>query len=214
MDAVAYDRIAREIFAPVYPVVAEQIRTRTGIVQGVCLDIGTGGGYLGIALAGITDLEFYLMDKSPEMLEIAYTNVVVSGLQSRVRTMQGDVHHIPRDDGSVDLVISRGSLFFWEDKARAFAEIYRVLSPGGKAYVGGGMGTGELFDRISVEMDKRRHEFSLDPQGERFADHREAYHLALKQSGVASYKMTRNEEGLWIQIRKTVQEFKLPVWQP
>jgi SAM-dependent methyltransferase len=203
MDALAYDRIAREIFAPVYPVVAEQIRTRTGIVQGVCLDIGTGGGYLGIALAGLTDLDFYLMDKSPEMLEIAYMNTVVSGLQSRVRTVLGDVHQIPRDDGSIDLVISRGSLFFWEDKVKAFKEIYRVLTPGGKAYIGGGMGTGELFDKIKVEMDKRRHGFSLDPQGERFADHREAYRLALKQAGVASHKMTRNEEGLWIQIHKT-----------
>ena len=181
MDVLAYDRIAREIFAPVYPVIAQQIRTQTGITQGVCLDIGTGGGYLGIALAAITDLDFYLMDKSDEVLEIAWMNVAVSGLQNRVRTLCGDVHHIPRDNGSVDLVISRGSLFFWEDKAKAFAEIYRVLAPGGGAYIGGGMGTKELFDKIKVEMDKRRHEFSLDPQGERFADHREAYHLALAE---------------------------------
>jgi len=80
MDAVAYDRIAREVVAPVYPVIAGQIRTRTGITQGVCLDIGTEGGYLGIALAGITDLKFYLMDASSEMLDIAWMNVAVSGL--------------------------------------------------------------------------------------------------------------------------------------
>jgi ubiquinone/menaquinone biosynthesis C-methylase UbiE len=202
MDALAYDRIAREIFAPVYPVVAEQIRTRTGILQGVCLDIGTGGGYLGIALAGLTDLDFFLMDKSPEMLEIAYTNVVVSGLQSRVRTVWGDVHQIPRKDCSVDLVISRGSLFFWENKTKAFVEIYRVLAPGGIAYIGGGMGTGELFEKIKLEMDKRSHELPLDPKGERFADHREAYRQALKQAGIMTYRMTRNEEGLWIQIHK------------
>lgn len=202
MDAVAYDRIAREVFAPVYPVIAEQIRARTGIIQGVCLDIGTGGGYLGIALAGITDLEFYLMDKSPEMLEIAYTNVVVSGFQERARTIQGDVHRIPRDDASVNLVISRGSLFFWEDKARAFAEIYRVLTPGGKAYIGGGMGTAELFEKIKEQMGRRRHEFSLDPQGERFADHREAYRLALAEAGIENYSMNRNGGGSWIQIWK------------
>jgi ubiquinone/menaquinone biosynthesis C-methylase UbiE len=202
MDALTYDRIARDVFAPVYPVIAEQIRNRTGVTKGVCLDIGTGGGYLGIALAGITDLEFYLMDKSFEMLEIAYTNVVVSGLQKRVRTIQGDVHRIPQGDGSVNLVISRGSLFFWEDKARAFAEIYRVLAPGGSAYIGGGMGTGELFDKIKVEMDRRRHEFSPDPQGERFADHREAYRQALADAGIENYSMTRNGEGSWIQIRK------------
>lgn len=202
MDALAYDRIAREVFAPVYPVIAQQIMRRTGITEGVCLDIGTGGGYLGIALAGLTNLEFHLMDKSPEMLEIAYTNVVDSGLRKRVRTTQGDVHHIPRDDGSVDLVISRGSLFFWEDKAKAFAEIYRVLAPGGQAYVGGGMGTGELFDKIKEQMDQRRHECSLDEKGDRFADHRVIYRQALDQAGITNYSMTRNEEGLWIRIHK------------
>lgn len=202
MNVTGYDRIAREVFAPVYPVIAEQIRTQTGITQGICLDIGTGGGYLGIALAAITDLEFYLMDKSPEMQEIAWMNVAVSGLQNRVHTLCGDVHDIPRENGSIDLVISRGSLFFWEDKARAFAEIYRVLAPGGAAYIGGGMGTKELFDKIKVEMDKRRHDFSLDPQGERFADHREVYRLALAQAGIEYYTMSRNGGGSWIQIWK------------
>jgi len=202
MNVTGYDRIAREVFAPVYPVIAEQIRTQTGITQGICLDIGTGGGYLGIALAAITDLEFYLMDKSPEMQEIAWMNVAVSGLQNRVHTLCGDVHDIPRENGSIDLVISRGSLFFWEDKASAFAEIYRVLAPGGAAYIGGGMGTKELFDKIKVEMDKRRHDFSLDPQGERFADHREVYRLALAQAGIEYYTMSRNGGGSWIQIWK------------
>ncbi len=202
MNVTGYDRIAREVFAPVYPVIAQQIRTQTGITQGVCLDIGTGGGYLGIALAAITDLEFYLMDKSPEMREIAWMNVAVSGFQNRVHTLCGDVHDIPRENGSIDLVISRGSLFFWEDKARAFAEIYRVLAPGGAAYIGGGMGTKELFDKIKVEMDKRRHDFSLDPQGERFADHREVYRLALAQAGIENYTMSRNGGGSWIQIWK------------
>lgn len=202
MNALAYDRVAREIFAPVYPVIAAQIRTRTGITQGVCLDIGTGGGYLGIALAGLTDLEFYLMDKSPEMLAIAGMNVEVSGLQSRVRTMQGDVHQIPRDNGSVDLVISRGSLFFWDDKTKAFAEIYRILAPGGQAYVGGGMGTGKLFEKIKEQINQRRLECSLDEKGERFADHRVAYRQALDEAGISTYTMTRNEEGLWIRIHK------------
>lgn len=202
MNAQAYDRIAREIFAPVYPVIAGQIKVRTGITQGVCLDVGCGGGYLGIALAGTTDLQFYLMDKSPEMLEIADTNIVVSGLQRRLRTIQGDVHQIPRDDGSVDLVISRGSLFFWDDKTKAFAEIYRVLAPGGQAYIGGGMGTGELFEKIKEQINQRRHECSLDEKGERFADHRVAYRQALDEAGISSYTMTRNEEGLWIRIHK------------
>ena len=197
-DDVQYDQVAREVFAPVYPVIAEQIKVRTGITRGVCLDVGTGGGYLGLALARITDLMFFLMDKSPDMLKIAYANVVGSGLHNRVRTMQGDVHEIPHNDQSIDLVISRGSLFFWEDKARAFAEIHRVLAPGGQAYVGGGMGTGELFAKIQAEMAKRRRDFPLDKKNERFADHREDYRRALTKAGISSYAMTRDDEGSWI----------------
>jgi hypothetical protein len=47
-DALKFDRIARDVFAPVYPAIAEQIIVRTGVVRGVCLDIGCGGGYLGL----------------------------------------------------------------------------------------------------------------------------------------------------------------------
>jgi len=202
MNVKEFDRVAREVFAPVYPVIAGQIKTRTGITEGVCLDIGTGGGYLGIALAGMTDLDFYLMDKSPEMLEIANANVMVSGMQKRMRTVCGDVHDIPRADASVDLVISRGSLFFWKDKSRAFCEIHRVLKPWGKAYIGGGMGTGELYQKIRGEMERRNPERHEDGKDGRFADHRELYREALHRAGISNYTLIRGDEGLWIQIGK------------
>lgn len=202
MDAVKYDRIAREIFAPVYPVIAGQIKTRTGITEGVCLDIGTGGGYLGIALAGITALELCLMDKSPAMLEIAYTNIAASGFENRIRMILGDVHHIPMENNTVDLVISRGSLFFWEDKAQAFTEIYRVLAPGGRAYIGGGMGTAELYQKIREEMDQKGNELPGDKEGERFKDHRPFYREELHRAGISTYTMIRGDEGLWIEIDK------------
>ncbi len=50
MDVPEFDRIAREVFPPVSLLIAEQIKEITGITEGVCLDIGAGGGYLGIAL--------------------------------------------------------------------------------------------------------------------------------------------------------------------
>jgi hypothetical protein len=38
------------------------------------------------------------------------------------------------------LVVSRGSLWFWDDQVKGPQEIYRVLKPGGVAFVGGGLG--------------------------------------------------------------------------
>jgi hypothetical protein len=52
IDAQKFDRIARGVFAPVYPVIAGQIIARTGVTRGVCLDIGCGGGYLGAETRG------------------------------------------------------------------------------------------------------------------------------------------------------------------
>ena len=68
-----------------------------------------------------------------------------------------DVHTIPLADGSVDLVISRGSIPFWKEPETALKEIYRLLSTGGKAYVGGGKGSPEIRDLITA----RRKEMGL-----------------------------------------------------
>jgi len=43
--------IARNIFAPLYYQLAQQILDRTGSESGFCLDLGSGSGYLGLALA-------------------------------------------------------------------------------------------------------------------------------------------------------------------
>ena len=148
------DRIAKTAFAPVYPVIAEQILDRCGISRGRCLDVGSGPGSLGIALARASDLAVTLLDSSPEMLAVAEGNIREAGLSGRLSLLRGDVHAIPLPAGSVDLVVSRGSVFFWEDLPRAFSEIYRVLAPGGKTYVGGGFGTAELRDAVLAAMAK------------------------------------------------------------
>lgn len=118
MNVCEFDNIAREVFAPIYPVIAEQIKQKTGITTGKCLDIGCGGGYLGIALASITELYIYLLDKSLEMLEIAASNISAAGLKTRMQTFFADVKKIPLPDQSINLIISRGSIFFGKTNKR------------------------------------------------------------------------------------------------
>ncbi|NLN07619.1 MAG: methyltransferase domain-containing protein [Firmicutes bacterium] len=154
-SAESYDRTAREVFAPIYPVIAAQIKEKTKITSGICLDVGAGTGYLGIALAQITDLTVYLLDYSREMLAIAARNIVAAGLGGRVSTLWGNVCDLPFKDNSVDLVISRGSLYHWRNKKRAFQEIYRVLAPQGMTYIGGGFGSVELKQKIDAVMQAR-----------------------------------------------------------
>jgi len=46
---------------------------------------------------------------------------------------------LPFRDNYANMVVSRGSFQFWDNKKRAFAEIYRVLKPGGSAFIGRGL---------------------------------------------------------------------------
>jgi len=202
-----YDEsIKRAVNAPMYNYYAQKIKEKTGIIKGVCLDVGSGGGYLGLALVKITDLDFIFLDISPEAIEKVKANIVADGLQKRARTIVADVHKIPLPDGSVNLVISRGSIPFWKDPGTAFKEIYRVLAPGGKAYIGGGKGTPEIQAQIAA----KRKELGMEPQfklnldkdakvkGPRKFPPRD-YNEILKGTGITTYTANKGE---WILIWK------------
>jgi ubiquinone/menaquinone biosynthesis C-methylase UbiE len=51
------------------------------------------------------------------------------------RFVQGDAENLPFADGSFDLVYSHGVLHHTPDTPRTIREVYRVLSPGGRAVV-------------------------------------------------------------------------------
>lgn len=153
-SAQSYDRTVREVFAPIYPVIAEQIKTKTAIKSGRCLDVGCGTGALGIALAKITNLHISFFDQSEEMLGLAKNYAFAGGLEGRSEFVCGDIHAIAVESESVDIVISRGSIPFWDDWHKAYGEILRVLKKGGMVYVGGGFGNAELSRQINEQ--KRR----------------------------------------------------------
>lgn len=140
-SAAEMDRIASTVFKPIYPYLAEQIKRDYGVVEGRCLDAGAGSGHLAIALGRITSLRIDALDLDPEALALAKANIESAGLSDRVKPVEGNVERLPYPDGTFDLIVSRGSYPFWEDKVKAFAELRRVLKPGGRIFVGGGMGS-------------------------------------------------------------------------
>ena len=62
-----------------------------------------------------------------------------AGFRGRVSAILADAHALPFHDGFAEIVVSRGSFPFWNDKRKAFSEIYRVLRPGGVAFIGRGV---------------------------------------------------------------------------
>ena len=201
-----FDTIAREVFAPIYPVIARQILEHTGISSGRCLDVGCGTGHLGLAVAEQSDLELTFFDQSGYMLAIARENIAARGMEDRSCTLQGDVARIPMQDESTNLAVSRGSIFFWERPALAFAEIHRILSPGGKAVLGGGFGSAALKEQIAREMEARdgrtgqwRTKISKNLSEETVRK----YEKALREAQIHDYDIDLSEEtGFWITFHK------------
>ena len=201
MNVKEFDVIAREVFAPAYGAFARQIKEATGITEGSCLDVGAGGGQLGIALAGITDLDIRLLDQSREMLDVAERNIIAAGLGKKIGTMQADVHDIPCGDRSVNCIVSRGSVFFWEDLPTAFREIYRVLAPGGATFIGGGFGSTAIRKSVDEKMAARRKDW-IDTRKKRLGPGTmDRFHAALTQAGVP-YEIRQVEAGFGIMIRR------------
>lgn len=70
------------------------------------------------------------VDMTAEMIARARENADRLGLDN-VEFRLGEIEHLPVRSGSVDVVISNCVLNLVPDKQRAFAEIHRVLKPGG-----------------------------------------------------------------------------------
>ncbi len=214
INAKEYDRIARTVFAPVYPVIADQIVSCTGVTRGVCLDVGCGGGYLGAALARATGLFVYFLDPSAPMLEIADRTIIENDLGLRACTLAGNAAAISLPDGSVDLCVSRGSIFFWDALTPAFEEICRVLAPGGWAYLGGGFGTQELKESIADEMIRRNggHDHFRDKMRRNLGpETRARFETSLTAAGITTFTILQNmDRGLWIIFQKPLPDAAAP----
>ncbi len=198
IDAQKFDVIARTVFAPVYPLLAQQIIERTGVMSGLCLDLGSGGGYLGLALAWNSRLRVCLLDESEDMKAIAERTILERQLDNRVVAVRGDVHKIPLKSSSVNLVVSRGSIYFWDDLTMVLREIWRVLAPGGHVCIGGGFGSKALRDEVVAKM--RLKEPGWQPKCSKFDD--SVFDAALAAAKIKQSSILRDESGTWITFRK------------
>ncbi len=135
-------------------------RNRTAVVRAVAalevaggetaLDIGFGGG-LGLALlldkAGVV----HGVDVSSTMLDRARGAFRAEIAAGRLVLSAGSMTALPLGDGSVDAVVSTNTVYFVDDLAAAFAEVARVLRPGGRFVLG--IGDPDLMSRARMLTD-------------------------------------------------------------
>lgn len=99
----------------------------------VVLDIGSGAGidcFIAAEKVGPAGKVIGL-DMTPEMIERARQNAREAGV-ANVEFRFGEAEKMPVDDASVDWVISNCVINLSPDKPAVFAEIARILRPGGR----------------------------------------------------------------------------------
>ena len=145
----------RERFAPQLAAFRDGVLDRAAIVEGdVVLDVGTGTGLVGLGALDrvgptgrvvFSDVSAALLDECRRHADPERSTFV--------RADADDLGAIP--DGSVDVVTTRSVLIYVTRKAAAFAELHRVLRPGGRL---------SIFEPINSFAAGRRRDalFGLD----------------------------------------------------
>jgi SAM-dependent methyltransferase len=95
------------------------------------LEVGFGGGRLLRDLASLTGADVFGVDISRGAVERLRRR-----LGARASLYEGTAERLPLGNGSVDKAVSLNSLYFWPSPEAAFAELARVLRPGGRLVLG------------------------------------------------------------------------------
>jgi SAM-dependent methyltransferase len=95
------------------------------------LDLGFGGGVTfaplwerGATIVGV--------DRAGDMVAAARARYAGEVAGGRLELHEGDVTRLPLGEGAVDRIVTVNTVYFWPDLAVAFAELHRVLAPGGR----------------------------------------------------------------------------------
>lgn len=117
------------------------------------LDLGSGAGvdvFLAARAAGPQGKAIGV-DMTPEMIARAWDNAVRGGY-TNVDFRLGEIEELPVTTDSVDVVLSNCVINLVPDKARVFAEIFRVLKPGGRFSISDMVTYGEVPQEIREDM--------------------------------------------------------------
>jgi SAM-dependent methyltransferase len=100
------------------------------------LDLGSGAGTDSLVAAQMVGPQGRVIgiDMTTEMVAKARASAAEAGWE-HVEFVQGDAESLPFDGASFDVVVSNGVIDLLPDKDVVFAELLRVLRPGGRLQV-------------------------------------------------------------------------------
>ncbi|MDY6892418.1 MAG: class I SAM-dependent methyltransferase [Chloroflexota bacterium] len=146
--ASLYEKGARMVIDSYYSEVADEIVAH--LQSGTILDLGTGPGYLPIEIVKRAPaIRIDGIDLTLKLIKMARENSERAQVADRLHFEVGNAANLRFDDNSYDMVISTGMLHSLKDPVGVINECYRVLKPGGEAWI---------FDpaRVSSAIDVRK----------------------------------------------------------
>ncbi|TDV39717.1 arsenite methyltransferase [Actinophytocola oryzae] len=154
----------------------------------VVLDLGSGGGIdvlLSARRVGPTG-RAYGVDMTDEMLALARANAAQAHA-TNVEFLKGTIEAVPLPANTVDVVISNCVVNLSVDKPAVFAEMFRVLNPGGRI----GVSDVVAEDRLTREQRAERGSYVGCVAG---ALSISEYRLGLTAAGFAEVEVTPTHE--------------------
>lgn len=198
---------SRNTLAPVYAPLAEQLVSYLNLreKEGVGIDLGSGPGTLVIELCERTKLHWINADINPDVFPHFFEQASERGFGGRVSAMFADAHALPFHDNYADVIVSRGSFPFWEDKTQGFREIHRVLKPGAVAYIGRGFSSNLPVETARAIRAKQGRKMKYD-RAEAAQELRQIMNtLKIENYTIHRPAPTGSEDvnyGLWIEFHK------------
>ena len=206
-NALGMIRTSRKTLAPVYAPLAEQIVSDFDIGEkdGIGIDLGSGPGTLIVELCKRTRMHWINADINPNFFPNFYRQAKENDVGHQVSAIFADAHSLPFRDNYADIIVSRGSYHFWEDRVRAFSEIYRVLKPGAVAYIGRGFSRDlpvETAKKIRAKQGKKM-KYNVDEKANELSN-------IMSKLGIKDYRIDRSKPpdsenvnyGIWIEFHK------------
>jgi SAM-dependent methyltransferase len=131
---------------------------RLGLPLGArLLEVGCGAGLLTQALAEV-GFVVDAIDSSPEMVALARERIAELRPERWVNVSVADVHSLPQADGSYAVVVGVGLVPWLHSPALAFAQLARVLAPGGHVVL-----TANNRARLNFVLDPRYNPWLVFP---------------------------------------------------
>jgi len=184
--------------------------------KGFWVDLGAGKGQVAIPLVEASGNPVMMVDPNKETIAEGLEFARKKGMADRLFAVIGRAEELPLADNTVDFVVSRGSIFFWDKPARGLREVHRVLRPGGKAFIGGGAGSGYPKWAVEKLIQERKSQIQGEDAGKwkRFVELRRPEQMKkwAEEAGLSEYEVMgkgaisadddKVGQGVWLMFEK------------